>query len=158
MPPNRSSTWKTSSSCRKRGSNDIVRPMLLAFAPDSRQSYVHRRPNGLVQPPVHSSHNDSVDGSLFSIVSNGWTHPTAGLPDDVSDQITGSSSELVSRRALSFHTPTTPTSSSDGDHFYFNGEAGSFGQCSPDAEQELQGIRGTNRELYLDSHRPYSKY
>jgi hypothetical protein len=149
MPPNRSSTGRTLSSHQKRGRNGIVRPMLLVPQRYWAQNDLRKQSNGLIRPPVQSSHNETFSGSHFSVPSNSRTHPSAGVSDDVNDQTTRSSTELASKRGISFHTPTTPTSSSDGDRFSLSGEAGLFGQCSPDAERELQGIKGTNREFIL---------
>lgn len=143
MPPNRSRTRRTSSR-QTRGSNDILRRMLLASQPESGPYYIHRQRNGLFQPPLHSFPNESVNGSHFSALTTGWSRPPAGFADDVSDQAPGSFSELGSKRGVSFVTPATRTSSSDGDYCGSNGEAVTLRQCSPGAERVLQGIGGTN--------------
>lgn len=144
---------------QKRGRNNIAKPMLLAFQPDWGQNYHRGRPHGLVQPPqVQSSLYENFDRSHLSVCSNRWTHPSVGVPDDGGDQTTCSFSELASKRAISFNTPTTPTSSSDDDRFSFNSPPVISWQYRPDADRELQGITGTNRELYSDRWRPCPRY
>jgi hypothetical protein len=153
MASNRSGTRRASSSRQKQGSRSMVKAMLV----DTRKNSIRRPFHGPVQPPVEPSQLESIDESQFTNLSNERTHPSAGVPDEVSNHTT-TSSELVSRRGLSFRTPTTTTNSNDREHSYFHGETGPFGQCSPDAERELQGINSTNRGLYLDSGKACPMY
>lgn len=132
---------------RSEAATRLGDPMVLTLQPNSDRNYKRRRLNDQFQPPLHSGHHDNVDGSHFSFPSNEWTQPSALFPKNVSDQTSGSFNELASRRGLSFHTPTTPTNSSDGGYFYFKGDVGSYRQCSPaNAERELQGISSSSRK------------
>jgi hypothetical protein len=123
------------------------------------QSYFPGQPHVPDQPPMFIFNGGDIEGSQQSFPSRWSSHPLTYYPNYASGPSSSSTSELGSARAISFLTPSTPTSSNNGDCQDFFADATPCEHQSPnDPDRTLQGINSSNRKSetsLTDLHRTY---
>jgi hypothetical protein len=148
MADNRSRTRRASSSLLQRDGSRISRPTPPVSQPvNTSQNCIHGQMHASHQPLTFSSNGGNIEGSQYSFPSHISTHPSIYHPIYTSDLGSGSTSELRSAGAVSFYTPSTSTSSNNGDNQEFFRDTTPSEHHSPnDPDRALQGISSSNRK------------